>query len=258
MNQLEQFGALARRAIVNTSRQPASVIPSILFPLIFMSMSAGALNKATELPGFPVVDGFMQFGISATIIQGILFGAIGAGTDMARDIEGGFFDRLIASPVSRASIVVGRLAGAATLGFIQGIVFLLIVMLLGVTVEGGIAAIAMIAVAAAIIAAGVGAVTVSMGLRTGSSEAVQGAFPLIFVFLFFSSAFFPRDLMSGWFKTVASINPLSHLVEGLRTQVITGVDVGAWLTSVGIGAAIFALGLVLALTSLNGRLKASH
>ncbi len=258
MNQLEQLGALARRAIVNTSRQPASVVPSILFPLIFMSMSAGALNKATELPGFPQVDGFMQFAISATIIQGILFGAIGAGTDMARDIEGGFFDRLIASPVSRASIVIGRLAGAATLGFVQGIVFLLIVMLLGVTVEGGVAAIAMIAVAAAIIAAGVGAVTVSMGLRTGSSEAVQGAFPLIFVFLFFSSAFFPRDLMSGWFKTVASVNPLSHLVEGLRTQVITGVDIGAWLTSIGIGASIFALGLVLALAALNGRLKASH
>ncbi|MFP5297996.1 MAG: ABC transporter permease [Actinomycetota bacterium] len=255
---LDHLGALTRRSIVNTFRQPATVAPSIVFPLIFLSMSAGALGKATDIPGFPPVDSFLQFGITATIVQGILFGAVAAGTDMAKDIEGGFFERLVASPVSRTAIVVGRIGGAATLGFVQALVFLTLGLLVGVDIEGGLVSMVMIAVAASILAAGVGSVTVSMGLRTGSSEAVQGSFPLIFVFLFFSSAFFPRQLMSGWFENVATLNPLSHLVEGLRHQVIAALSVSEWVSSVAIALGIFAFGVALALRALDRRLTATH
>lgn len=254
----EHFIALTKRAIVNVFRQPATVIPSIVFPLIFLSMSAAALNKATEIPGFPPVDSFIQFGITASIVQGILFGAVSAGTDMARDIEGGFFERLVASPVSRSSIVIGRIGGAAFLGLIQALIFLAIAMLIGVNIRGGAGSVLLIAVAASLLAAGIGSVTVSMGLRTGSAEAVQGSFPLIFVFLFFSSAFFPRELMSGWFQKVAELNPLSHVIEGLRHQIIAGFSVSEWFTSVLIAVGIFALGVFLSLAALNGRLKATH
>lgn len=255
---LEHFVALTKRAIVNVFRQPAMVIPSIVFPLIFLSMSAGALNKAIEIPGFPPVDSFIQFGITATIVQGILFGAVGAGTDMARDIEGGFFERLVASPVSRTSIVVGRIGGAALLGLLQSLIFLGVALLIGVNVRGGLGSILLVAMAASVLAAGIGSVTVSMGLRTGSAEAVQGSFPLIFVFLFFSSAFFPRHLMSGWFENVASLNPLSHVIEGLRYQIIEGFSVSEWATSIAIAFAIFIAGVLLSLAALNGRLKAAH
>lgn len=254
----QHYWALTRRAIVNVFRQPAMVIPSILFPLIFLSMSAGALNKAIEIPGFPPVDSFIQFGITATIVQGILFGAVGAGTDMARDIEGGFFERLVASPVSRMSIVVGRIGGAALLGLLQATIFLTIALLVGVEIRGGITSMILIVAAASVLAAGIGSITVSMGLRTGSAEAVQGSFPLIFVFLFFSSAFFPRELMSGWFENVARLNPLSHVIEGLRYQIIDGFSFSEWLTSIAIALAIFVAGVLLSLAALNGRLKATH
>lgn len=254
----EHYWALTRRSVVNTFRQPATVIPSIVFPLIFLSMSAGALNRATDIPGFPAVDSFIQFGITATIVQGILFGAVGAGNDMAKDIEGGFFERLVASPVARSSIVIGRIGGAATLGFLQALVFMVIGLLVGVDIEGGITSMLMIAFAASILAAGIGSITVGMGLRTGSSEAVQGSFPLIFVFLFFSSAFFPRQLMSGWFENVTSLNPLSHLIEGLRYQVISSLSFSEWISSVAIALGIFAIGVTLALRALAGRLKATH
>lgn len=254
----QHYWALTRRAIVNVFRQPAMVIPSILFPLIFLSMSAGALNKAIEIPGFPPVDSFIQFGITATIVQGILFGAVGAGTDMARDIEGGFFERLVASPVSRLSIVVGRIGGAAFLGLLQATIFLTVVMLIGVEIRGGITSMILIVAAASVLAAGIGSITVSMGLRTGSAEAVQGSFPLIFVFLFFSSAFFPRELMSGWFENVARLNPLSHVIEGLRYQIIDGFSFSEWLTSITIALAIFVAGILLSLAALTGRLKATH
>lgn len=258
MSAFRQYLALTRRSIVNTARQPASVIPSIAFPLIFLTMSSSALDRSTQLANFPQVDSFVQFAIMATITQGVLFGAVASGTDMARDIEGGFFDRLVASPVARTSIVVGRIGGAAVLGFVQAIVFISIVSVFGVRLEGGLEAVAMIAIVASILAAGVGSITVAMGLRTGSAEAVQGSFPLIFVFLFLSSAFFPRELMKGWYHNVATLNPFSHLIEGLRTQVITGIDVGEWFASLGIALAIFAFGVSLALLALRGRLRATH
>ena len=258
MTAFRQYLALTRRSIVNTARQPATVIPSIAFPLIFLSLSSAALGRSTQLPNFPRVDSFVQFAIMATITQGVLFGAVCAGTDMARDIEGGFFDRLVASPVARTSIVVGRIGGAAVLGLLQALIFIGVVSIFGVRLEGGLEAVAMIAVVTSVVAAGVGSFTVAMGLRTGSSEAVQGSFPLIFVFLFLSSAFFPRELMRGWYHSVATINPFSHLIEGLRTQVISGIDVGEWLISLGIALGIFALGVGLALLALRGRLNATH
>lgn len=253
-----QYAALSKRAILGTVRQPTSVVPSMLFPLIFIAMSSSALNRAITIPGFPEVDSFLQFGIPATIVQGVLFGAVGAGSAMATDIEDGFFERLMASPVSRTSILVGRLAGAAVMSFVQAWLFLGIVALFGVDIEGGIPAVLLVSLVAALLGAGIGAVSVAVGIRTGSSEAVQGSFPLLFAGLFLSSAFFPRDLMKGWFRSVADVNPLSHLIEGIRVQIISGVDLGAWLAAVGIAGAISVVGLFLAGRALNGRLKAAR
>lgn len=258
MSSASHYFALGRRAILHTARQPTAVVPSILFPLVFLAMTSSALDRSTSLPGFPEVDSFMQFAISATVIQGVLFGAVAAGTDMAKDIEDGFFERLIASPIARTPIVVGRIAGAALLGFIQALIFLTIGTIFGLNIEGGIVAMLLVATTASVLGAGIGSVTVAMGLRTGSSEAVQGSFPLIFVLLFLSSAFFPRDLMSGWFKAVATANPMSHLVEGIRYQIITGIDIGEWGVSIGIATAVFAVGVGAALLALNGRVKATH
>lgn len=255
---VSQYSALAKRSILRTLRQPASIVPSLLFPLIFLAMTAGALNRAIALPGFPEVDSFVQFGVAASIVQSVLFGSIAAGADMARDIEGGFFERLMASPVSRLSILVGRVAGAAVLGFVQAWIFMLVVIATGVTIEGGVLAMALIALVAAVLAAGIGSIAVTIGLRTGSSEAVQGSFPLLFVSLFLSSAFFPRDLMQGWFKVVADLNPLSHLIEGLRHLIITGFDAGEWLVALGIAATIFAVGLMAAMRALHARVESVH
>ena len=251
------YAALSWRSVINTVRRPTAIVPSILFPLLFMAMTASALNRSISLPGFPAVDGFVQFSVAATIIQGVLFGAVSAGSDMASDIEGGFFDRLIASPVSRTSIVLGRLAGAASLGFFQAVLFLAVVSFF-TEIEGGVPAVLMIAVVAGLMAAGIGAFSVAIGLKTGSSEAVQGTFPLLFASLFLSSAFFPRDLMSGWFKSVATVNPISHLIEGMRTQIITGIDLGDWALSLAIAAGTLLVGVSAALRALAGRLKAVH
>ena len=132
------YAALSRRSITNTIRQPIAIVPAFAFPLMFLALNSAALAESIRLPGFPPVDSFLQFMITTSIIQGGLFGAIAAGSDMARDIEDGFFDRLVATPVSRTSILVARVAGAASLAFVQALVFFLIALPFGLDIEAAI------------------------------------------------------------------------------------------------------------------------
>ena len=248
------YAALSRRSLVNTIRQPIAIIPALTFPLVFLAINAAVLEESIRLPGFPPVDSFLQFMIATTIIQGGLFGAIASGSDMATDIEGGMFDRLVATPVSRTSLLVGRVAGAFSLAFLQAWFFFGIAMLFGLEVEGGAIGMLGVAIISAVAATGMAAFSVAIGLKSGSAEVVQGTFPLIFVSFFLSSAFFPRSLMEGWFKTAATINPLSHMIESTRALVITGWDSSEFLWALAIAAAIFGVGLVVALLALRGRL----
>src|SRR5207244_347059 len=95
-----------------------------------------------------------------------------------------------------------------------------------------------------------------VGLRTGSGEAVQGLFPLMFILLFLSSAVLPRDLIAqDWFRTVATINPVSYLIEGMRSLIVTGWDVEALVLGFGIAWATFAIGLTASTLSLRGRMR---
>lgn len=254
MSALRPYLALSRRSIVNVVRQPAAVVPAFLFPLMFLALTSASLNRSTQLPGFPLVDSFLQFAVATTIVQGALFGSIAAGSDMATDIEHGFFDRLVASPVSRTSILVGRVAGAAVLGFVQALVFFGVTSLFGLNVVSGLPGILLVAAVAAVISAGIGALAVAFGLRTGSAEAVQGSFPLLFVLMFFSSAFFPRNLMEGWFKTVATYNPISWLIEAARSLVIEGLNARDFFVALAVAAVIFVLGTMLAGLALRRRL----
>ncbi|MDQ3957690.1 MAG: ABC transporter permease [Actinomycetota bacterium] len=254
---LDQYVALSRRAVVNTFRQPTAILPAMVFPLLFMALSSAAFERSTRLPGFPEVDGFLQFLIATSIVQGTLFGSVAAGTAMATDIESGFFERLVATPSPRGAILAGRVMGAAVLAFVQAWVFMGVATIFGLRVESGLAGMLLVAVAAGVLGAGVGSIAMSFALRTGSAEAVQGSFPLLFAGLFLSGAFFPRNLMNGWFQTVAGYNPFSHLIEGLRALVIDGLDLSRFGTAIGIAAAIFAVGMLLSSAALRRRLAVS-
>ena len=248
---------LARRSVLNTARQPQVLVPSLFFPLMFAALNSAAFGRSTQLPGFPEVDSFVDFVMATTVVQGVLFGAIGGGGDLAIDIQEGFFDRLVVSPVSRSSILLGRLAGAAVLGAFQACVYIGVFIAFGATIKGGIPAFLVIVVAAMVLAVGIGGFALSIALRTGSAEAVQAFFPVFFIALFLSSAFFPRTLMRGWFKAVATYNPVSWLVEALRDLVIRGFDVADATRALAIGLGICAVSIALATRSLQRRIEAA-
>lgn len=251
-----QTAALARRAVVGTLRTPQALFPSLFFPLVLMAIFTASFAAAPgRIPGFPPVRGFLDFALSGAVLQGILIGGTVAGAAFALDIEGGFFDRLVASPASRSAILAGRLAGGVALALAQTVLFLAVGIAFGARVQGGAAGVALLLLLAGLLAVAVSGLGIVLALRSGSSEAVQGTFPLFFALLFFSSAFFPRETMTGWFRTVADVNPISHLVEAMRAQVISSGETRTTLIGLAIAVALAAIAVAACFRAFRGRLR---
>jgi ABC-2 type transport system permease protein len=219
-----QIGTLARRSVVRTLRQPAMVVPALFFPLLLLAVNSGGLQRATDLPGFPA-DHYIDFVLAVCFVQGGLFAANSAGTNVASDVESGFLNRLSLTPLNRTALLVGQLAGVLALGLIQAGTFLVVGAIAGEGIHAGVAGALVIVALALLISLGFGGIGAFVALRTGSGEAVQGTFPLMFAALFLSSMALPRNLIeSDWFRTVATWNPVSYILEGIRSLVITGWD----------------------------------
>jgi len=249
-----QVGNLARRSIVRTLRQPLYVVPSLLFPLMLLAVNSSGLRAATGLPGFPA-DSYLDFALGFSFVQGALFTTSNAGTELARDIQTGFLSRLSLTPIRGTALLAGHLAGAVLLGLLQSVVYLLVGIAAGVRLEAGAGGAVVLLALALLIATGFGALGAALALRTGTGEAIQASFPLFFAFLFLSSMNLPRNLMEvDWFRTVATYNPVSYLIEGIRSLVITGWDGQALGLGFGIASAILVLGLAAASIALRGRL----
>ena len=249
-----QVAHLARRSLVRTLRQPANVVPPLVFPLALLAVNSGGLESATQLPGFPA-DSFVAFALAVPFIQGALFATMNAGTDLARDIETGFLSRLSLTPMHGSALLAGQLAGVVVLGLVQAVVYLGVGLAVGVDVEAGLPGALVLLALAALIALGFGALGAMMALRTGSGEAVQGLFPALFVFLFISSMNMPRNLIEiDWFRAAATVNPVSYLIEGVRSLIITGWDGQALALAFVIATALALVGMAAAAAALRVRL----
>ena len=237
----QQIGLVARRSVRRTMRQPALIVPTIVFPLFLLAVNASGLASATKIPGFPA-DSYLDFAITVTFMQGALFSAVTAGTELATDIDSGFLNRLQLTPLRRVAILVGQTAGATALAFLGAIAYLVVGLLAGVHIRAGVGGTLVLLAYAVFVAVAFAAMGAALGARTGSAEAVQGAFPLLFSLFFLSSMSIPRDLIGvAWFRTVATWNPVSYLVEGMRSLVITGWDATALWRGLVICAAILLL-----------------
>jgi ABC-2 type transport system permease protein len=249
-----QVGVLARRSVVRTLRQPAMVVPSVLFPLILLSIYASGLDSATDLPGFPT-DSYLQFALAITFVQGALFSANSAGGNIASDIESGFMNRLALTPLRRFALMLGQRAGIVALGLIQAITFLTVGLAFGAGIEAGVAGALVIVVFSLLVSLAFGCIGAFVALRAGSSEAVQGVFPLFFAALFLSSMSLPRDLIENdWFRTVADWNPVSYMLECIRSLMIEGWDPEALALGFACAGVLALVALAAAASALRTRM----
>jgi ABC-2 type transport system permease protein len=245
---------LARRSVVRTLRQPAMVVPSLVFPLLLLSINSSGLDSATKLPGFPT-DSYFQFALAIPFIQGALFSANSAGTNIASDIESGFLSRLSLTPLRRLTLMLGQLTGILALGLIQALTFVAVGLAFGDGIEAGVGGVVVILLLSLTISLAFGCIGAFVALRSGSGEAVQGVFPLFFAALFLSSMALPRDLIEiEWFQTVADWNPVSYMLEGIRSLVIVGWDAEALALGFGCAAGVAVIALAAAGSALRTRM----
>jgi ABC-2 type transport system permease protein len=250
-----QVAALARRSMLKTLRQPFQLFPIVFFPVILLAVNASGLRAATRLPGFPT-HSYISFAIAVAFIQGGMFALVNTGTNLAEDIETGFFNRLALTPLRRVSLVAGLLVGVSALGALQALVYMLIGLVAGAHLHAGLGGALVILALSALACLGFGALGCAAALRTGSGEAVQGLFPLFFVFIFLSSSNLPRPLLrAGWFHTVATWNPISYLIEGFRSLYIHGWDGVALWRGFAVAAGVCAVGLIAVWGGLRVRLR---
>ena len=232
----DQVLVMMWRSISQTMRQPAMIIPPIVFPLILVAINIGGLDAATKLPGFPA-DSYLDFAIAVPFMST------------------GFLQRLALTPMVRAALLLGALGGVMTVALIGAVIYLAFGFAAGLGVKAGVAGVLVIVVLGLLIALGFAGLGAFIGLRTGSAEAVQGVFPMFFVFLFLSSVNLPRDLITqDWFRTIATYNPVSYFVEGVRAPILFGWDGEALALAFGLAILLAAVTVAASARALRTRL----
>jgi ABC-2 type transport system permease protein len=247
--------ARGRRSLIVQFRRTQLLMPTLVLPLVLLAVIASGTRAGQELRGFPDVSSYLAFLLPGTIVQGMLLAGLSAGMGMASDIEFGFFDRLLAAPVRRTSLVLGRLCGIVGLAILQVVLFLGVAALFGARYPGGAVGMLGALVIAVLTAVGLGGVAAAIALRTGSLSLLQSLFPFVFVMLFTAPAFFPRELLAPALRDASVYNPLTYVVEGVRSALTGDAAFGdPWL---GLAAAFgLAVGTTaLATAALKERLR---
>jgi ABC-2 type transport system permease protein len=249
--------ALAKRAVRQALRRPQFLAPLVIFPSLMLAINTGGASRATQLPGFPAVHGFLDFELAGAMIQSTMLAGVSGGIAMALDFEIGFTDRLFAAPISRYAIVAGRLVATAVLGVVAGVWFVVIGLIFGAHIKGGVPGALTVLALTCLSAGAFGALASALAIGAKRASVVQGIFPLVFVILFLSTAFFPQELLLEPAKTIARLNPLSLITDGMRGPIIGDLglaDVGRALGGIAI---VGAIGLTLTTMALRARVRAA-
>jgi ABC-2 type transport system permease protein len=208
--------AVAWRSIHNFLNNPAFLVPAIVFPLFFFVSFAGGLSAIANVPGFDFPTGYTAFQFVFVLLQSAAFGGVFTGFGIARDFETGFSQRYLLAASSRGGIVAGYALAALVRAFLTWTVLTVIALVFGMNIDGGgIELVGLYGLAILVnLTATMWAAGVAMRVRS-----IQGGplmqFP-VFLILFLAPVYVPLTLLSGWIHAVASVNPVTALLEAGR------------------------------------------
>jgi ABC-2 type transport system permease protein len=238
---LATIGALVRRARNELLRVPGAAIPGVLAPTIFFLGITAVFGHLTALPGF-TTDRYQSFLIPLSMLQGAGFTGAATGVNLARDIEQGWFDRLLAAPVPRWSLLAGMVTSAALRSLIPATALLVVGFAVGVHWPG-IAGL----VLALVLVMGMGVVAACWGTMLALRYRSQSAAPLMqagmFILILTTTAYAPLPLLTGWLHTVAEINPVTRVIDAARQGFVGGITwADTWPGLVALAGLIAVLG----------------
>jgi ABC-2 type transport system permease protein len=243
--------SIAGRALRAVPRDLEAIIPPVFIAFFFFVVNVGTLENLTQanIPGFD----YTAFEMATAILLGVT--GVSRAQSLVIDVQDGYFDRLLVTPVRRLAILLGHLAADVTVAAALTVPILIVGFLLGVRFETGPLGIVVFILIAALWSLAFSGFGYAIALKTGNPGAVQSTFLLFFPFLFLTTSYVPKDQLSGWLKTVATWNPVTYLLDGLRSLVTKGWDAGdlggALLAVVIVGA----LSMTLCFAALRGRIR---
>jgi ABC-2 type transport system permease protein len=233
---------VAWRSIHNTIVNPAILVPSIVFPLFFLIAFAGGLSRISDVPNFHYPPGYTAFQFVFVFLQSAAFGGVFTGFAIARDFDSGFARRLLLSAPRRSGIIVGYAIGALLRWALTGTVVTIAALIAGMNVDGsGVELFGLLGLGLAMnLLAALWACGVAMFLRTEQAGALI-QMP-VFVLLFLAPVYVPLPLLTGWIHAVASVNPVTAVLEAGRGLLAgSPVKVGIAFAALASGVALFAV-----------------
>lgn len=235
------------RNLVTIFRTPQAIIPPLIISVFFLVIYESTLGEAAGfLPGLSD-NSYLGFILPLSIVSASLSGSGIAAQNLVRDIENGYFDKLLLTPVSRGALLLGPIiAGAAILG-LQSAIVIGVALLMGLDSATGLPGLMAVIGLGVLLGLGFAGFTVSAALGSGSAAVTQAASFLFFPLTFLTASFVPLDLLSGWLATAARINPITYVLEAMRSVLNTGWDSTALLQGVAacliLGVAMYGLAI---------------
>jgi ABC-2 type transport system permease protein len=242
--------AVAIRALRALPREPEVIVPALIIPIFFFTVNLGSLQDFAER-GLPGLD-FRAFQLPTAIVFAVT--GISRAHALVTDIQSGYFDRMLMTPMRRLSLLLGLMVADLVLVMALTLPVLVLGFAVGVTFETGIFGVLLFVAMAGLWGLAFTGFPYAIALKTGSPGAVASSFLLFFPFAFLTTATLPQDVLSGWLDTIATFNPMTYLLAALRSLLYGGwqprVLLEGLLATLGVGV----VSVSLALATLRGRI----
>jgi ABC-2 type transport system permease protein len=238
---------LGRRAVREIARYPEATIPALFIPLFFLVVNIGQVSKTfpSSTP-FLRGQGYAAFQLPVSLMFAVATAS--SGLALVTEIDLGYFDKLLVTPIRRSSLIFGRLTADLVRGVAGSTLVLLVGLALGVHVRSGVLGAVVVVLLAALFGVAYAGFGILVALRTRNVQATQSSFLLFFPALFLTPNFVPFERLSSVMETLARINPISYVIVGIRSLIIDGWEPGKILVCLGV---TLALGLILTTLSLR-------
>lgn len=241
------------RYLVTSLRTPSAVLPPIFINVFFLIIYKSTLGKSADfLPGLEGKN-YLGFILPLSVMSASLSGAGLIGQNLVRDIESGYFNKLLLTPISRGALLLGPILSGAIFLALQTALVIGLGLLMGLHSETGILGLAALVALSVLTGMGLAGYIVGLALRTGNSGAVQSGGFLFFPLTFMTSSYVPLDLLDGWLKTVARLNPITYSIEAGRSLMLDGWEGDVLLKGVVACSLVAIVTYAYALASLKAR-----
>ena len=200
-----------------------ALLPPFFMPLFFFAVNSVSLSSFAKVPGFPDVS-YKDFIAPVAMFTAIFFSAGNAGIELVQDIQSGYFKKLVIMPINRLAIVLAKLTEIAVQSFGQGLVMLVLLLIWGVKFKTGLLGVLTIFGILVLFAMAWSCLGMIFALRTQNARLVQSMFILVFPLLYLTTSQSPRELLPATFARVTDFNPVTYIIEGIRSLVIRGWD----------------------------------